>query len=854
MSAARLNAVLIAILVGWGIADERALHGAAARGRLSFNRDVRPLLAETCFQCHGPDTAARKAGLRLDQRESALLGGKSKVPAIVPGNAAKSELLRRITAKDGDDRMPPPKSGKKLSSAQIATLRDWIQQGAKWEGHWAFEKPVWPAVPGSGESVISRSVISKSATTRSSHSPSPNTDSLITDSLITPIDAFVRARLKSAGLKPSPEADRRTLIRRLSLDLLGLPPSPEEVQAFANDAQAGAYERLVDRLLASPHFGERWARHWLDLARYADSDGYEKDSARPHAWLYRDWVIDAINRDLPFDQFTIEQLAGDLLPNATEAQRVATGFHRQTLINKEGGVDQEEFRCKATVDRAHTTAAVWLGLTLGCAECHTHKFDPITQREFYQFYAFFNNASDRDLSLPTAAEIAAHTGATNKWQARLDELTAKLAALGPEALAGASSDEETAGDDDANESKASKPAKPAATNAVAKLKAELQKHRKAKPVFNPTAAAVLEAEPRETFIHVRGDFLQKGERVQPGALAALHPFQARGEKADRLDLARWLVSPENPLTARVTVNHVWRHLFGRGLVATENDFGTRGEPPSHAELLDWLAITFSNPLSGRPQEPPTNSERGTRNSELDPILPASAATGLGWSRKALIRLIVTSATYRQSSAWRADMAERDPLNTLLARQGRFRVDAEVVRDVTLAMSGLLNGRIGGPSFKPALPADLARLNYANGLKWDAATGDERFRRSLYIHFQRTVPFPMLMAFDAPESNTTCTRRERSNSPLQALTLLNNEAFVECAQALGRRIVACSHDADARLRQGFELATGRPPTPAEFTRLQRFWTGQQERFQTDDAATCTAFARVLLNLDETITRE
>ena len=826
MSAVRSSVALAAILVAWGMAEGQAVFGSPAPGPLSFNRDVRPVLAETCFECHGPDAAARKGGLRLDQRAPALKGGKSEVPAIVPGNPAKSELVRRITAKDGDDMMPPPKSGKTLSPTQIAALRKWIQQGAKWEGHWAFEKPVLPAVPGHPAFNVQRSTFNVQRSSGSAH----------------PIDAFARTRLNAAGLKPSPESDRRTLVRRLSLDLLGLPPSPEDVEAFVNETQTGAYERLVDRLLASPHFGERWGRHWLDLARYADSDGYEKDSPRPHAWLYRDWVIDAINRDLPFDQFTIEQLAGDLLPGATEAQRVATGFHRQTLINKEGGVDQEEFRCKATVDRAHTTGAVWLGLTLGCAECHTHKFDPVTQREFYQFYAFFNNASDRDLPLPTEAEIAAHTSATNKWQARLDELTAKLAARLPEGTRGASSAEE-ASNEDAKEPKApSQPAKPGDTNALAKLKAELEKHRKAKPVFNPTAASVLGAEPRETFIHVRGDFLQKGEKVQSGTLAALHPFQPRSETADRLDLARWLVSPDNPLMARVTVNHAWRHLFGRGLVATENDFGTRGETPSHPELLDWLAIIFSSPAE-TPHE-----------SRITEHAIGNTRHGLAWSRKALIRLIVTSGTYRQSSAWRADVADRDPLNMLLARQARFRVEAEVVRDMALATSGLLNRKVGGPSFKPALPDDLAKLNYANGLKWDASTGDERFRRSLYIHFQRTVPFPMLMAFDAPESNTTCTRRERSNSPLQALTLLNNEAFVECAQALGRRIAAHSSSPDARLRYGFELATGRPPNKAELARLRAFWTGHEERFKSDDAATCSAYARVLLNLDETITRE
>jgi mono/diheme cytochrome c family protein len=825
MFATRFISVLSVILAGWPAGVGLA---APARTTLSFNHDVRPILAENCFDCHGPDSAARKGGLRLDERETALRGGKSGEAAIVPGNPARSELIRRVTMRDGDDAMPPAKTGRKLSPAQVATLREWIQQGAKWEGHWAFVKPVRPVVPGRSAANVERSTLSA----QRSKFPIRN-----------PIDAFVLARLQSEKLKPSPEAGPRTLIRRLSLDLLGLPPAPQEVEAFVQDSRPDAYEHLVDRLLASPHFGERWGRHWLDQARYADSDGYEKDEPRPHAWLYRDWVIEAINRDLPFDQFTVEQLAGDLLPGATEAQRVATGFHRQTLVNKEGGVDQEEFRCKATVDRAHTTGAVWLGLTVGCAECHNHKFDPITQREFYQLYAFFNNASDRDLPLPTEIELMAHRAATNWWQSRLDELTSKLETLLPEARKTAGVKDEASAEGDADRTDDGRVRKPDATNEVAKLQAELEKHRKAKPVFKPTAAMVLGADPRDTFIHVRGDFLQKGERVQPGAPVALHPFKTRGESPDRLDLARWLVSPDNPLTARVTVNHVWRQLFGRGLVATENDFGTRGERPSHPELLDWLAVVFSS-----------QSAIGNSQSTMDQSLLTSAPAGLGWSRKALIRLIVTSAAYRQSSAWRADVAARDPLNTLLARQGRFRVEAEVVRDIALATSGLLNPKIGGASFKPPLPADLAQLSYASGLKWKAASGVERHRRGLYIHFQRTVPFPMLMAFDAPESNTTCTRRERSNSPLQALTLLNNEAFVECAEALGRRIAASSHDTESRPGHGFQLATGRPPTKAELARLHAFWTGQQERFKTDDAATCTAFARVLLNLDETITRE
>lgn len=751
-------------------------------GEISYSRQVRPILAEHCFACHGPDEAQRKAGLRLDDEPTAKSRRKGRI-AIVSGDPQASELIRRIHTQDPDDVMPPPQQVKRLSSAEQAILDAWIRQGAKWGKHWAFEKPVRPVVP---------------------------------DASIHPIDSLVRARLQRQGLTPSPEADRRTLARRLYLDLVGLPPSPGEMAAFVADRTAEAYERLVDRLLMSPHFGERWGRHWLDLARYADSDGYEKDSPRPTAYYFRDWVIRAINEDLPFDQFTIEQLAGDLLPGATESQRIATGFHRQTLTNKEGGVDPEEFRCKATVDRTHTTAAVWLGLTLGCAECHSHKFDPISQREFYQFYAFFNNASESNLPQPTPRDREVYAAARAAWVQRVATLEARFAAI-PETARGEGE----------------------------KLKQELEKLKQSEPKFEPPAALVLASEARETRIHVRGDFLQKGDRVEPAPIAALHPFHPRGEVADRLDLARWLVSSDNPLIARVTVNHFWRQLFGRALVATENDFGLRGGAPSHPELLDWLATEFVR---------------------------------LGWSRKRMIRSMVLSHTYRQSSDLRQELAEQDPWNIGLARQGRFRVEAEVVRDIALAASGLLNSRVGGPSFKPPLPADLAALSYASGLKWEPSSVAERHRRGLYLHFQRTVPFPMLTAFDAPESNQTCTRRERSSTPMQALTLLNNELFTECARALGQRLLTHSKEPAEQIRHGFACVTGRLPRPPELARLLQFHSGQRALFErhpaaasqllgaawpgssgmspasVQDAATAVALGRILLNLDETITRE
>jgi len=996
-----------------------------AAEKVDFDRDIRPILAENCTNCHGPDEKERKGELRLDVRDDALKEHDSGRP-IVPGKPDESELVTRIFSDDKDDVMPPPKAKRTLKPEQKELLKKWIAEGAEYRMHWAFQVVQASPLP---------EPVGQAPRLPADHPKSVGSTDLDGWSK-NPIDRFVLARLNQEGIAPSPEADRWTLARRVSLDLLGLPPSPDEVEAFVTDSAPDAYERLVDRMLASPHFGERWGRHWLDLARYADSDGYEKDLARPYAYLFRDWVINAFNGDLPFDEFTIEQIAGDLLPNATEQQKVATGFHRQTLTNREGGVDKEEFRCKATVDRTSTTGTVWLGLTLGCAECHSHKFDPISQREFYQLYSFFNNASERDIPAPTAEESAEYQAAMETWQRQLDELEqplqahftqitrarlsdweaslrlpaeswtvlppARLAAIMEgaeeqftaqkdgsviarqrdtvrtryrivvepprgatgfrlEALAdpgkavGSSKDGgfglsefyatielpngetqrlnfaratvDYADDPDGAEKiidndrtthwtvnkqpktphtavfelaqplalpegarfelhaeffdegvmahfriSATTDAGPftpdvtpdaireivetplddrsdAQWRALTRYYAELADpegrklneavlaHQAKKPVLKATMAPIMVADIRSTHIHIRGDFLQKGDEVQPGTPAFLPALQPRGAKPDRLDLARWLVSSENPLTPRVRVNHIWRHLFGRGLVGTENDFGTRGDKPTHPELLDWLADDFR---------------------------------AHGWSQKRLIKEIVLTATYRQSSNWRADLAQRDPLNLLLARQGRFRLEAEVVRDVNLAVGGLLNPKIGGPSIKPPLPPDLAALNYGGTLKWVESTGAEQYRRGLYIHFQRTVPYPMLMTFDAPESNVACTRRERSDTPLQALTLLNDGTAVDCARGLGRRLAVQTGGVPDQIRYGFELATGRFPEPAELARLQKFCDLQGQDFRHDpDAArqllggkcdgdpagpaTLVALSRVLLNLDELITR-
>jgi hypothetical protein len=799
-----LAVAVVGLLVASGLspaedakpADHAGLPPAAAR-TVDFQRDIRPLFARACLSCHG--AAKQRGGLRLDDGAAALKGGDSGA-VLKPGDAVNSRLLRLVAGLDPDLKMPPG-DRPPLGADEVGLLRAWIEQGAKWpqdgaaaaaqaprSAHWSFQPVRSPAPPR----------VSDPGRVRN------------------PIDAFVLARLDAEKLTPSAEADRVTLIRRLSLDLLGLPPEPREVEDFLADTRSDAYERLVDRLLASPHYGERWARHWLDMARYADSDGFEKDTGRPHAWRYRHWVIAALNRDLPFDQFTIEQLAGDLLPppltprpplpprgegekdktlpplpsvgeggrggeGATTEQKVATGFHRNTLTNREGGVDREQFRVEQVVDRVNTTARVFLGLTLGCCQCHDHKYDPLTQREYYQFFAFFNSDVEVDIPAPLPAEPPPKKGATGSM--------AQTLTLGP---------------------------------------------------------------PRKTHVLIRGDFLRPGVEVQSGTPAVLPPLQGEQGRTiprppTRLDLARWIVSPSNPLTARVLVNWVWLRYFGRGLVATPEDFGSQGEKPSHPELLDWLA---------------------------------SEVRERGWSLKRLHRLIVTSATYRQASRLRPELAARDPLNVLLARQSRQRLEAEVVRDAALASSGLLTRTVGGPSVRPPQPAGISELTYAGSAKWVESTGPDRYRRGLYTWFQRTSPYPMLMTFDAPDSNLCCVRRERSNTPLQALTLLNDTVFVECAQALGGRILreapAGSAGADAtreRLRHGFRLCVARAPSATELARLtqllEEFRGACRARpeaaaklvgkmkpggVETAEAAAWMALARTLLNLDEFVTRE
>jgi len=1027
---------------------------------VDFTRDVKPLFARHCLKCHGPEK--QQAGLRLDLHGDAVRGGDSG-PAFEAGKSADSLLVKYVAGLDPELVMPP--EGEKLSRDDIALLRAWIDQGAKWSKdgdsggkssatHWSFQPIKRPMLPTVHAETWVRN----------------------------PIDRFVLARLEPKKIGPASEADRRTLIRRLSLDLLGLPPTPAEIEAFVKDAAPDAYDQLVDRLLASPHFGERWGRHWLDLARYADSDGYEKDSPRPFAWRYRNWVIDAFNRDLPFDQFTIEQLAGDLLPDATLEQKVATGFHRNTLTNKEGGVDQEEFRVAAVIDRVNTTSTVWLGLTLGCAQCHSHKYDPLVMHEYYGMFAFFNQGQEVDIPAPFPDEAAAYAQAKQtyeaahapflaavaafekdqlpareaEWERRLDKssltawtvlepsslratgdvkftkqpdgsylvsgenkptemytLTVKtplngitafrlevlpdpsLPALGPGrvahgnfvlsefkvtldngagaalpieltspsadfsqdawpvaaaidgvlttgwaiapqfgkrhvALFGTKTDLDSSDDtgltivlnqqhgtqhtigrfrlsattmprpakldgipDDiaailttASEQRTTEQRKKLTAYFatldpdLARLRqAEAEHARQAPPPPATKAQILLEiAPPRTTHIHVRGDFLRKGEEVQPHTPAVLHPLAvAGGRQPTRLELARWLVDPANPLTARVMMNRVWKGLFGQALVTSVEDFGTRGERPSHPDLLDWLAVEFiSPPLSKGGQGGAGQLATAATNAVIaTPPNPPLLRGGEGaWSLKRMIRLIVQSATYRQSSQPRRDLAVRDPRNMLLARQNRFRLEAEVLRDVYLAASGLLAPTVGGPSVRPRQPAGISELTYAGSARWIESTGSDRFRRGLYTWFQRTSPYPMLMTFDAPDSNVTCTRRDRSNTPLQALTLLNDPVFHECAQALGRRMVqALQSDTASRLKFGFETCVGRQPTENELASLNRLFGDFRSLAEADqeaavklvgepkpsaadlaDTAAAVAVARVLLNLDEFVTRE
>jgi mono/diheme cytochrome c family protein len=1016
---------------------------------VDFTRDIQPILESRCYGCHGPRNAAKS--LRLDAGVAAMQGGESGA-AIIPGNSEQSPMVRRLLGLDGQSRMP--KTGDPLSTAQIALIRAWIDQGAHWpersltasaaaqsgpehSPHWAYRPPARPPLPAVRDAAWVR----------------------------TPIDRFVLARLEKEGLAPSPEAPLEMLVRRVSLDLTGLPPSPQEVDEVAADAARdgidAVYARLVDRLLASPHYGERWARPWLDLARYADSHGFEKDLPRV-MWKYRDWVIDALNRDMPFDRFTIEQIAGDLLPNATPDQLVASGFHRNAMTNEEGGIDPEEAHYEVLVDRVNTTATVWLGTTLGCAQCHDHKYDPFSQKDYYRLMAFFGNSDyqvrtfgdgtrffEAAIDLPTPEqearrktiqaqidqlnqEMMTETPALERDQAVWEqamrlEASSQWTVLTPKSVAatdgvdltpmpdgsvmaaGANPGETTytvegvaglpritairlealpdpslpkggpgrdpygnfqvngfdveAGDfhlaftaiaaDDsaggasldtffprtlARDAHAAKgwridasrqetrlprqivftfdrpwtPPGPAGARLRIRLKhqgaavgqslgrfrlsvtssdmpqriveiparlrpllaiaaadrtdqqrkdlavfyrtvaeslkpsrdrvADLQKELKALGI--PTALVMRERvshEPPSAFVRRRGSFMDKGEQVYAGVPAVLPPLRD-GQMANRLGLAQWLVDERNPLTARVAVNRAWEQFFGGGIVETSEDLGTQGAAPSHPELLDWLATELVRS---------------------------------GWRVKALHKLIVTSAAYRQSSAVPQALVERDPYNRLLARGSRVRMEAEMVRDATLAASGLLSRRIGGSSVFPPQPDGIWDIPYSNE-KWIPSEGEDRYRRGLYVFIRRSATYPSLITFDATSREHCTVRRVRTNTPLQALTTLNDEAFFEAARALAARVLRetpapVTHE--RRAAYGFRLAVTRTPGQDEIERLVTSYTRQLERFRTEpdaaartiagyavggvdpaEQAAWTLVANALLNLDEALTRQ
>ena len=1004
---------------------------------VDYTRDVKPILEMHCYDCHS--ASDQQAGLRVDTAALTIEGGDSG-PAVIPGKSQESHLLAVLTGESEEvDRMPLDSDP--LSDEEIDIVRRWIDAGAEYPddevaevahklqtAHWAFQPIVRPAVP----RLEGRRDVRNE------------------------IDAFILQQLIAAGIEPSVEADRVTLIRRVYLDLLGVLPTPAEVDAFLADDQTGAYERLVDQVLASPRYGERWGRHWLDAARYADSNGFTIDGGRT-MWPYRDWVINAFNADMPFDQFTIEQLAGDLLPDPTTEQLVATGFHRNTLANQEGGTDDEQFRVESVVDRVNTTGAVWMGVTIGCAQCHEHKFDPFSQRDYYRLYAVFNNTADNndagglapkvDLPTPQQAaqrqqlkeaiaqltqqrtareaelakeqpdwEIGLQQAASEEWQVvetadvvsqggatilrqddaswlvtdnapqhdtyevrfaapatavtavRLEVLPHESLPKGGPGLAGngnfvltgfelavepaAAEDAENkqvplkireafadhsqpkypiahAIDDDpmtgwaingapgglnvrrvatfvldtptepaegqawiirmrhesaANTSyqvgcfrlsltgasseslklpedllaalrlpaeERSKEQQDQITQAFRQtddswrdLTAQIDAQQKQLNSLNgsiPTTLVMKELdEPRETFVQIRGDFLRKGARVQPGVPEVLPTISSEAEPATRLDLAEWLVSPEHPLTARVTVNRIWQRFFGVGLVETENDFGTQGAPPTHPELLDWLA---------------------------------SEMIHRGWSLKSMHRLMVTSAAYRRSSHQRDDLTETDPRNRLLARQSRVRLDAEVIRDACLSASGLLAGKMGGPPVHPPQPEGIY-LFTQSAKPWPESQGEDRYRRGLYTQFWRSSPHPMMPTFDAPDANSACTRRVRSNTPLQALALANDRSFVELAQGFAVRVLTEAEPYDeGRLRHAVRCALCREAEEAELARLSEFLQDQQTAYSANPelakaaaptnlpegvpveaGAAWTTVARVLLNLDEFITRE
>ena len=798
-----------------------ALAPQGAEADVDFTRDIRPILSEKCLRCHGPDELARTSGLRLDEYAGAVEDRAGK-GAIVPGAPAASELIARIKTDDPARRMPL--GGERLAEGQIKLLEEWIASGAKYERHWAYEKPDRPQLPPVSDAGWARN----------------------------PIDHFILNKLDAARLEPSGEAEPAVLMRRLYLDLIGIPPSPEQIDGFLASPTDEAYLEKVEELLVSPQYGEHWARHWLDLARYADSNGYQHDDPR-EIWPYRDWVIRAFNDDMPFDQFTIEQLAGDLLTEPSLSQLIATGFHRNTPMNGSGGSKVDEVRNAMLVDRVNTTATVWLGSTLGCAQCHTHKYDPFTIEEYYRFYAYFDRGVDetvlagggntRKFYVGAQVELPVSAGRRSRYsavKAQHEYLKMVIGQAEFEAIADlpewverqatnrdlrpnvksalAKSIEERTESDNNTIRDAFLGTRPE----VAEPKEELGKLAQRMKALAPPTTLIMADKlgPVQSYLLERGQIGAQGTAVEPGTPVALHTLDP-GLPRNRLGLAKWITSPENPLTARVTVNRLWAEVFGRGIVPTAEDFGRQGDTPTHPGLLDWLAAEF---VEG------------------------------GWSIKNIVRMIVTSSTYRQSSRRSPELLERDPDNTLFAVGPRFRLPAEAIRDALLAASGLLSLKAGGPPVHPPQPEGLWKeISSATDPNYPTSKGEDRHRRGLYTFIRRGAPYPSFITFDASPRAGCVALRARTNSPLQALTLLNDPSYVEVADALAKLVMDLPTASDAdRLVYAFRRTVTRAPSAVELEELTR----QLQEFRgTSDSESeaWTSLARVLLNLDETITK-
>jgi hypothetical protein len=811
-----------------------------AQAPIDYSRDIRPILANSCYACHGPDENQRKAKLRLDLREEAIK------KAIVTGNAAASPLIQRIVAKDADEVMPPPHAKKPaIAPDQVKLIARWIDQGAKFDQHWAYVKAEQTAVP----EVKNKKWVRN------------------------PIDAFIAAGHDREKLAPVPETDRATLIRRLSFDLIGLPPTSEEVDNFVNDKSTATYEKLVDRLLASKHFGERMAVYWLDVVRYADTAGYHSDNHRD-VWLFRDYVINAFNNNKPFDQFTLEHLAGDLLQNPTTEQRIASGYNRMLQTTEEGGAQAKEYTAKYFADRVRNASGTWMGATLGCAECHNHKYDPYATRDFYRFAAFFADISEAAVGRQQQTPImtAEQQAEIKKFDAEIARVQSELMKPSPELDAAQTKWEESSKAKKETPKGLPKPVADALaivsskrnaaqkqlitthfrtqvaveTESLRKQLAQVQANKDKLQKTIPTTLVAMTAPPRTVRILPRGNWLDDtGEAVTPDVPAFLGSIAPKDPKAraNRLDLAKWLVSADHPLTARVYVNRLWKIAFGQGIVKNLDDLGMQGTLPSHPELLDWLATEFVK---------------------------------RGWDTKAMLKLMVMSSTYRQSSKASNEVRERDPGNVWLARQNRYRLDAEFVRDNALAIGGLLTDKIGGPSVKPYQPAGFwSYLNFPTR-EWQNDKGESQYRRGLYTYWCRSFLHPSLFAFDAPTREECTNDRPRSSTPLQALVLLNDPTYVEASRAFAERILKeAKGSKKERVDWAYRQALSRPATDAEVEVLVKLYEKHRKEYAADsasaqnilavgerpmpkdmdaiDLAAWTSIARVIINLHETITR-